>query len=89
MAPILIGGIVRNDHLALLSLLYALNRPGAAAALFEALGREGISAQFIVQCVGHQGQSQLVFCVLRESMERAVDKLNSHIQRATARLKSK
>jgi aspartate kinase len=71
MAPVTIGGIIRNDHLALLSVLGVPDRPGVAARIFAALGREGISAQFAVQCIDQQGQDHVVFCVLREALERA------------------
>jgi aspartate kinase len=71
VASILIGGIMRNDHLALLSVLHAPDRLDVAAHIFEALGREAISAQFAVQCLDRQHQGYLAFCVLRELFERA------------------
>lgn len=71
MSRVAIGGILRNDRLALLSVLGVPDRPGVAARIFEALGREGISAHFAVQCIDHQGQDHVVFCVLREMLEQA------------------
>jgi aspartokinase len=71
MAGITIGGIMRNDRLALLSVLGVPDRPGVAARIFEMLGREGISAHFVVQCIDHQGQDHVVFCVLREDLAHA------------------
>ncbi|MDI7274637.1 MAG: ACT domain-containing protein [Anaerolineae bacterium] len=73
MAGIAIGGILRHDSLALLSVLGVPDRPGVAARIFGALGREGISAHFVVQCIDHQGQDHVVFCVEREECERALD----------------
>lgn len=72
MARITIGGILRNDRLALLSVLGVPDRPGVAARIFENLGYERISAHFVAQCIDHQGQDHLVFCVLREELDRAM-----------------
>lgn len=71
MARIVVGGIMRNDRLALLSVLGVPDRPGVAARIFAALGHERISAHFVVQCIDHEGQDHVVFCVLREELERA------------------
>lgn len=72
MARITIGGIMCNDRLALLSVLGVPDRPGVAARIFDSLGQEGISAHFVVQCIDHQGQDHVVFCVLREELDRAM-----------------
>jgi aspartate kinase len=73
LAGIVVGGIMRNDRLALLSVLGVPDRPGVAARIFAALGQEKISAHFVVQCIDHEGQDHVVFCVLREELERAAE----------------
>jgi len=71
VSPVAIGGILRNDRLALLSVLAVPDRPGVAARIFEALGQEGISAYFAIQCIDHEGRDHVAFCVLRETLEQA------------------
>lgn len=71
MSGVAISGIMRNDRLALLSVLGVPDRPGVAGRIFEALGQAGISAQFAVQCIDHQGQDHVVFCVDRAEAEKA------------------
>ncbi len=71
MAPLAISGIMRNDHLALLSVLGVPDRPGVAGRIFDALGHAGISAQFVVQCIDHKGRDHVVFSVLRAMADQA------------------
>ncbi len=71
MSRVAAGGIMRNDHLALLSVLGVPDRPGVAGRIFEALGQAGISAQFIAQCSDEQGQGVLVYCVERAEQQQA------------------
>lgn len=65
---ITIGGIMRNDRLARISVLSVPDRPGVAAALLEALGARGLNVQFIVQCIDPQERDHLVLCVDRQDM---------------------
>lgn len=71
MGRVTIGGIMRNDHLALVSVLGLPDRPGVAGRIFEALGQVGTSAQLIAQCSDEQGQGQLIFCVERAQLQQA------------------
>ena len=43
-----IGGIMQARRLCLVGVMSAPDRPGLAAKVFEALGREQLNAQFIV-----------------------------------------
>lgn len=64
-----IGGIMRNDHLACISVLSIPDRPGVAASLLNALGDRKLNVQFIVQCIDSQGRDHIVLCVDRADME--------------------
>jgi aspartate kinase len=53
------------------------DRPGVAAAIFEPLGKAGISVDVIVQNVGRSGHTDLTFSVA-ESDLKAAEKLVKH-----------
>ena len=64
-----ISGIMRNDHLARISVLSIPDRPGVAAALLNALGERKLNVQFIVQCIDEQNRDHIVLCVDRDDLE--------------------
>jgi len=64
-----IGGIIQNRRLAALWILGIADRPGIAATVLNALGRERINVQFIVQCIDSQQQDHICLCVEREDLE--------------------
>jgi len=64
-----IGGILRNDHLARISVLSIPDRPGVAAALLNALADRNLNVQFIVQCIDQQTRDHIVICVDRGDMD--------------------
>lgn len=68
MKEIKIGGIMQNDHLAMVGVLAVPDRPGVAAAVLNALGLHSINVQFIVQCIDHLGNDHIVFCVDRDDL---------------------
>jgi aspartate kinase len=64
-----IGGILRNDRLARISVLSIPDRPGVAAALLNALAERELNVQFIVQCIDQQNRDHIVICVDRGDMD--------------------
>ena len=64
-----IGGIMRNEHLARISVLSIPDRPGVAASLLNALSGRGLNVQFIVQCIDGQNRDHIVLCVDREDLD--------------------
>jgi aspartate kinase len=66
-----IGGILKNPNLAALSVLGIADRPGIAATLLSALGRERVNVQFIVQCMDMRRQTHIVLCVDRSDLKQA------------------
>jgi aspartate kinase len=73
VSKVKIGGILRNDHLARISVMGVPDRPGTAAALLNAFGWAGVNVQFIVQCIDLNDQDHIVLCVDRDDLEQALD----------------
>lgn len=72
-----VGGIIRNDQLASLSVLAMRDRPGIAAAVLDALGQRGINVQFVVQVIDQQDQAQMVLCVDRTDLPASLEALEA------------
>jgi aspartate kinase len=70
-AKIKIGGILESRGLRLVGLMSAPDRPGLAAAVFEALAGARLNVQFIVQSIDLNLKSQIDFCVAEEDLETA------------------
>ncbi|MBN1399335.1 MAG: ACT domain-containing protein [Anaerolineae bacterium] len=66
-----IGGILQSRGLRLVGLMSAPDRPGLAAAVFEALGGARLNVQFIVQSIDLSLESQIDFCLADEDLETA------------------
>ena len=78
-----VGGIIQNDHLASISVLAVRDRPGIAAAVLDALGQKGLNAQFVVQMIDHENQTEMVFCVDRTDLPgslSAIDAIRGEVQ---------
>lgn len=67
-----VGGILQNRGLCMVSVMSAPDRPGIAAALFQALGQERLNAQFIVQNIDLNNDTHVMFCVAIEDCERVM-----------------
>lgn len=85
MSKTKIGGIIQNTHLAAVRVSGISDRPGVAAAVLTALGRHGISAQFIVQCIDLASQDHIVVCVDRDHTDQAFALVQSAAEMLQAR----
>ncbi|MGQ9585701.1 MAG: ACT domain-containing protein [Anaerolineae bacterium] len=72
MAKIRIGGIIRTEHLAKVGVMSIPDRPGIAAAVLGALGRQKINVPFVVQCIDIEGKDHIVFCVDQDDLSPAL-----------------
>ena len=63
-----VGGVIQNDQLASISVLAVKDQPGIAAAVLDALGRENLNTQFVVQVIDHEEHDQMVLCVDRADL---------------------
>lgn len=80
-----IGGIMRNDHLARVSVLAIPDRPGVAATLLRALGQRKLNVQFIVQCIDPEDMDHIVLCVDRSDLEACKDAIQEVVPTLQAR----
>ncbi|MBN1581727.1 MAG: ACT domain-containing protein [Anaerolineae bacterium] len=83
MAKIKIGGVMKSPYLSEISVLGIPSRPGTAAAILGALGKNGINVQFIVQCLDENAQDHVVFCVNQDDFDAAltiVDEVKGYVE---------
>ncbi|MCD6520173.1 MAG: ACT domain-containing protein [Anaerolineae bacterium] len=79
-----VGGILHTKGLCLVGVMSAPDRPGLAAAVFEALGNAQLNAQFIVQSIDLNNNSHIQFCVAREDVVQTLKLLEPIAQRLGA-----
>jgi aspartate kinase len=72
MDKVRIGGIMQYVDLALVGMMAVPDRPGIAAAVFEALGRRGINVLSIVQAIDLENNTHIVFCVASKDVSVAL-----------------
>ena len=69
-----VRGIAQESNVGKITVVGVRDRPGVAAAIFEPLGKAGISVDVIVQNIGRSGRTDLTFSVA-ESDLKAAEKL--------------
>ncbi len=79
VGKIKIGGVMRNDHLARISVMGVPGRTDTAAVLLSTLAQMRINVQFIVQCIDDEDDDHIVVCVDRDDLDRSLD-LVRHVQ---------
>ena len=67
-----IGGILKNQTLARISIIGLPDRPGMAAMILGALGDAHINADFIIQCIDLNQQDHFVICIQRDELPEAL-----------------
>jgi aspartate kinase len=72
-----VGGVIKNDCLASISVLAVRDQPGIAAAVLDALGERNINVQFVVQVIDHRVQAQMVLCVDRDDLTNSLAAVES------------
>ncbi len=66
-----VRGIAQESNVAKITVVGVMDRPGVAAAIFEPLGKAGISVDVIVQNVGRSGHTDLTFSVAESDLKAA------------------
>ncbi len=66
MEKAIISGVTHDTSEAKVTIQDVPDRPGVAAAVFEALAADGVNVDMIVQNVSHQGRTDISFTVSRE-----------------------
>ena len=72
-----VGGVIKNDCLASISVLAVRDQPGIAAAVLDALAQRSINVQFVVQVIDHRAQAQMVLCVDRDDLSNSLAAVES------------
>jgi aspartate kinase len=66
------GGLIQNDHLAMIGIMDIPSRPGVGGRLFFALSDQGINVQFIVHLIDLEEEDHIVMCVDRDDLSQAL-----------------
>jgi aspartate kinase len=80
-----VRGIAQETNVAKITVLGVADRPGVAAAIFEPLGKAGISVDVIVQNIGRSGHTDLTFSVAESDLKAAVKLVKAAIKDVGAR----
>jgi aspartate kinase len=72
-----IGGILQNRNLAKIGVMSIPDRPGVAGAIFRALGEGDVNCPFIVHNIDLNNLDNIVVCVTRRHLERALAALDT------------
>jgi aspartate kinase len=80
-----VRGIAQETNVAKITVLGVADRPGVAAAIFEPLGKAGISVDLIVQNIGRSGHTDLTFSVAESDLKAAVKLVKAAIKNVGAR----
>jgi len=70
-----ISGVAMDTNVAQLSLMELQDRPGVAFKAFQALSREKINVDSILQSIGRDNTKDISFTIAKGDMERAVEAL--------------
>jgi len=80
-----VRGIAQETNVAKITVLGVADRPGVAAAIFEPLGKAGISVDVIVQNIGRSGHTDLTFSVADSDLKAAVKLVRAAVKEIGAR----
>ena len=80
-----VRGIAQETNVAKITVLGVADRPGVAAAIFEPLGKAGISVDVIVQNIGRSGHTDLTFSVAESDLKAAVKLVRLALKKIGAR----
>ena len=80
-----IGGILKNQTLARISVIGLPDRPGVAAAILCALGDARINVDFIIQCIDLNQQDHFVLCIQRDELPEALRVVEAATREVRAR----
>ncbi|HXC79352.1 MAG TPA: aspartate kinase [Candidatus Acidoferrum sp.] len=80
-----VRGIAQETNVAKITILGVADRPGVAAAIFEPLGKAGISVDVIVQNIGRSGHTDLTFSVAESDLKAAVRLVRLALKKIGAR----
>ncbi|MEP6751759.1 MAG: aspartate kinase [Candidatus Dormiibacterota bacterium] len=80
-----VRGIAQETNVAKITVIGVADRPGVAAAIFEPLGKAGISVDVIVQNIGRSGHTDLTFSVAESDLKAAVKMVRAALKQIGAK----
>ncbi len=80
-----VRGIAQETNVAKITVLGVADKPGVAAAIFEPLGKAGISVDVIVQNIGRSGHTDLTFSVAESDLKAAVKLVKAALKQIGAK----
>jgi len=66
------GGLIQNDHLAMIGIMDIPSHPGVGDKLFSALSDQGINVELIVHLIDLGEKDQIILCVDRDDLSEAL-----------------
>jgi len=66
------GGLIQNDHLAMIGIMDIPSHPGVGGMLFSELSEQGINVELIVHLIDLEERDHIVLCVSRDDLNQAV-----------------
>ena len=66
------GGLIQNDHLAMIGIMDIPSRPGVGGMLFSALNDQGINVELIVHLIDLEERDHIILCVDRDDLSQAL-----------------
>ena len=67
------GGLIQNDHLAMVSIMDIPSHPGVGGRIFSALSDQGINIELIVHLIDLEKNDHIVLCVDRDDLDAALE----------------
>ena len=66
------GGLIQNDHLAMIGVMDIPSHSGVGGRLFSALSDQGINVELIVHLIDLEEMDHIVLCVNRDDLSEAL-----------------
>jgi len=66
------GGLIRNDHLAMIGIMDIPSRPGIGGKLFSALSDRGVNVELVVHLIDLEEKDHIVLGVDRDDLSEAL-----------------
>lgn len=77
MEKMLVNGVQSNAKIAQISVMALKDEPGIAAKLFQALSKEGINVELILQSIGRDNTKDISFVVMEDVADRTREVLEA------------
>ena len=73
MSRIQAGGLIHNDHVAMIGMMDIPSQPGVGGRFFSALRDQGINIELIVHLIDVEERDHIVLCVDRDDLSQTLE----------------